>query len=361
MSLLLRHLGREIYLSIGLIFFALVALFSFMDFIHELGEMGKGQYHLGYVMLYVVLVIPGHIYELFPMAVLIGTILALVQMAASSELTVYRCSGVSPQRMIGILFLIAIPLVSLSLVIGEWVVPPSDRMAQRLSLVARKGQDTLKEFRSGVWLKDERSFVNVKNVMLDANLSNLTGVDIYRFDDSYHLQAITNAKRASFIAQGHWLLEEVSETQFSKEGVSVHAQPTMEWASALHPSIFSVLLVVPEQMSAYELYQFSSHLKDNRQKSARYEIAMWSKLVYPFSLMTMLLLALPFASYQRRTGGVGAMIFLGILMGLTFHVIGRLFASLGALNDWHPFISASAMTGLFLLLGGGMLWWTERR
>jgi lipopolysaccharide export system permease protein len=360
-NLLLRHLAREIYMSIGLVFFALVALFAFMDFIHELGEMGKGQYHIGYVLLFVALIVPGHIYELFPMAVLIGTILALVQMAASSELTVYRCSGVSPRRMMGALFLIAIPLLSFSLVLGEFIVPPSDRMAQKLSLLARKGQVALTEFRSGVWVKDERNFVNVKSVMLDTSLSNLTDVDIYLFDENYRLQAITNAKRASFIKEGSWLLEEVRETKFGKEGVSIQAQPSMEWASALHPSIFSVLLVVPEQMSAYELYQYSSHLKENRQKSARYEIAMWNKLVYPFTLLVMLLLALPFAWYHRRSGGIGPLVFLGILMGLAFHVFGRLFTTLGALNEWPAFLSSSAMTVLFLMLGMGMLWWAERR
>lgn len=361
MSLLFRHLSREIYMSIGLVFFALIALFSFMDFIHELGEMGKGDYHLGYVLLFVVLIIPGHIYELFPVAVLVGTILALVQMAASSELTVYRCSGVSPQKMVGILFLISLPLILTSIVLGEWVVPPSDSMAQRLSLQARKGQVALQEFRSGVWVKDEHSFVNVKSVMLDESLSNLSEVDIYRFDEKHHLTAITNAKRASFISEGRWQLDEVSETKFSKEGVSIRTQPRTEWRSSLHPSIFSVLLVVPEQMSAVELYQYSQHLKDNSQKSARYEIAMWNKLAYPLTLLVMLLLALPFASYHRRSGGVGSMVFLGILMGLAFHVIGRLFASLGALNNWPPFFSATAMTGVFLLLGAAMLWWTERR
>lgn len=361
MSLLLRHLAREIYTSIGLIFFALLALFSFMDFIHELGEMGKGQYHLGYVLLFVALIIPGHIYELFPVAVLVGTILALVQMAASSELTVYRCSGASPKKMIGILFLIAVPLLVFSLVLGEFVVPPSDRLAQKLSLMARKGQVALTEFRSGVWVKDERNFVNVKRVMLDTSLSNLSDVDIYRFDDSYRLQEIINAKGARFVKDGEWVLDDVRATRFSNGSVNLYAQPSMVWQSALHPSIFSVLLVVPEQMSAYELYQYSSHLKENRQKSARYEIAMWNKLVYPFTLLVMLLMALPFASYHRRSGGIGPMVFLGVLMGLAFHVVGRLFASLGALNEWPAFFSASAMTILFLFLGIGMLWWVERR
>jgi lipopolysaccharide export system permease protein len=358
MNLLTRYLGREIYFSIGLVFLALVMLFAFLDLIHELNAMGQGQYHLGYVLLFVLLTIPGHIYELFPVAVLIGTITALVQMAGSSELTVIRSSGASVWQMVGALFKIALPLVLLSFVCGELLAPPSERMAQQLRLKAQNAQVSLKEFRSGVWVKDERSFVNVKNVMPDTSLLN---IDIYRFDENYHLQAITNAKRANFIEQGVWQLEEVFETRFGKEGINTDMQPRQEWRSTLTPGILSVLLVVPEQMSAYDLYQYTGHLKENRQKSARYEIAMWNKLVDPLALLVMMLLALPFATYHRRAGGVGAMIFLGIVLGLVFHFVGRLFASLGALNDWQPFISATAMTGLFLLLGMLMLWWTERR
>jgi lipopolysaccharide export system permease protein len=358
MNLLTRYLGREIYLSIGVVFLALIMLFSFLDLIHELNAMGQGQYHLGYVLLFVILTIPGHIYELFPVAVLIGTIIALVQMAASSELTVFRSSGASIWQMIFALFKIALPLVILSFVCGELLAPPSERMAQQLRLKAQNAHVTLKEFRSGVWVKDGRDFVNVKYVMPDTSLSN---INIYQFDDTYHLQSITNAKRANFVEDGRWQLEDVLETRFDKEGASINAQPLQEWHSALNPSIFSVLLVVPEQMSAWSLYQYAEHLRDNRQKSARYEIAMWDKLVYPFALLVMMLLALPFASYHRRAGGIGAMVFMGIVLGLVFHFAGRLFASLGALNDWQPFFSATAMTGMFLLLGMAMLWWTERR
>jgi lipopolysaccharide export system permease protein len=358
MKLLTRYLGREIYFSIGLVFLALIMLFAFLDLIHELNAMGQGQYHLGYVLLFVILTIPGHIYELFPVAVLIGTITALVQLAGSSELTVIRSSGASLWQMVGALSKIAVPLVILSFVCGELLAPPSERMAQQLRLKAQNAQVSLKEFRSGVWVKDESSFVNVKNVMPDASLSD---IDIYRFDEAYHLQAITNAKRANFVDSGVWQLEDVRETLFSKGNINVDVQPQQEWHSTLTPAILSVLLVVPEQMSAYDLYVYTLHLKENHQKSSRYEIAMWDKLVNPLALLVMLLLALPFAAYHRRAGGVGAMIFLGIVLGLTFHFVGRLFASLGALNDWQPFVSATAMTGLFMLLGVLMLWWTERR
>lgn len=358
MRLLTAYLRREIYLSVGLVFLALIMLFAFLDLIHELNVMGRGQYHLGYVLLFVTLTIPSHIYELFPVAVLVGTIFALVQMSANSELTVYRASGASLWQMLGALAKIALPLVALSFISGEFIAPPSERMAQKLRLEAQNSQVALKEFRSGVWVKDEQSFVNVKDVMPDATMRN---IEVFHFDDAYHLETITRAKRADFIGSGRWQLQGVSETHFDRGEISLTEMDSREWQSVLTPNILSVLLVVPEQMSASDLYQYAEHLKENHQKSARYEIAMWNKLVYPFALLVMMVLALPFASHQRRSGGVSTMVFLGIVLGLVFHFVGRLFANLGALNDWQPVLSATAMTGLFLLLGVTLLWWSERR
>ena len=358
MRLLTRYLGREIYASIALVFAALLMLFSFLDLIHELSVIGRGDYHLGYVLLFVLLTVPSHIYDLFPVAILIGTIFALVQMAANSELVVYRSSGASLLQMVGALFKIGLPLVLLSYLCGELLAPTSERLAQGLRLKAQNAEVTLKEFRSGVWVKDERSFVNVKNVLPDTSLLN---VSIYEFDDSYHLRAITSAKRATFVEENRWQLEDVTQTHFNKQGTAVSSLANLEWCSVLNPDILGVLLVVPEQMSAWNLYQYTQHLRDNHQKTARFEIAMWNKLVYPFAILVMMLLALPFAAHHRREGGISAKIFAGIVLGLSFHFIGRLFASLGALNEWQPLLSAMAMPMLFLLLATIMLWFTERR
>ena len=358
MKLLNRYLAREIYASVALVFTALLMLFAFLDFIHELSVMGYGKYSLGYVLIFVALTIPGHIYELFPVAVLVGTILALVQMAARSEMTIYRASGASTMQMLGALGKIALPMIVVSFLCGEFLAPPSERMAQKLRLQAMNTQVSLQAFRSGVWVKDGHSFVNVKSVMPDTSLSD---IDIYNFDETFHLQTIVSAKRASYVQPGKWLLGEVLQTRFDKSGVTTLAAPSQDWQSSLTPGILSVMLVVPEQMSAYDLYKYAKHLKENKQQSARYEIAMWNKLIYPFALLVMMVLALPFASYQRRAGGVSVMVFMGIVLGLVFHFTGRLLASLGALNDWQPMVSATAMTGLFLVIGVVMLWWVERR
>lgn len=358
MTLLIRYLGREVYASTLLVFSALILLFAFLDLIHELNVMGQGQYHIGYVLLFVALTIPGHVQELFPVAVLVGTIVALVQMAASSELTVCRASGASLWQLLGALFRIALPLVVLSFVVSEFIAPPCERQAQKLRLQAQNAQVALQEFRSGVWVKDERSFVNVRNVMPD---SRLMDVNIYRFDEANRLAAITHAGRAFFVRAGQWRLEEVRETVFDAGRIEVHALPERDWLSALSPSVLSVLMVVPEQMSATDLYQYVQHLKGNGQQSARYEVAMWNKLVHPVALWVMMVLALPFALRHQRSGGVGGMVFAGIVLGLAFHFMGRLFGSLGALNGWPPLASVLTMPLLFLAVGGALLWWSERR
>ncbi len=358
MRLLTRYLAKEIYSSVALVFAALIMLFSFMDLIQELGEMGSANYHIGYVLLYVALIIPGHIYELFPLAALIGTIFAIVQMASNSELMVYRSSGASLKQMIGAIVEIGLPLVVVCFVFGEFIAPPSDHLAQELNLKAKNAPVALREFRSGVWAKDEHSFVNIRNVLPDSSLLN---VNIYEFDETYHLRAITSAQRAQYIKEDQWVLEGVRQTRFNAQGSTVNNQVKLEWRSTLNPRLLDVLLLLPEKMSSWDLYQYTKHLSDNHQKTARYEIAMWNKLVYPVAVLIMMLLALPFAAYHRREGGVSGKIFIGIVLGLSFHFGGKLFSSLGALNDWQPMLSATAISWMYLAVALLMMWQTERR
>ncbi|MFA7399107.1 MAG: LptF/LptG family permease, partial [Sideroxydans sp.] len=220
MNLLTRYLAKEIYLSVLMVFAALLMLFELLDLINQMNEMGDSSgYHMGYVLLFVLLTAPNHVYELFPVAVLIGTIFALVQMAANSELTVYRASGVSLKQMIYALLRIGLPFMIACFVVGEFVAPPSQHLAKQIKLKAKNANVSLSEFRSGVWVKDEGSFVNVKAVLHDTTL---LGVSIYQFDERYQLRSITAAERASYQNGQRWELTGVKQTKFSDTGATVN-------------------------------------------------------------------------------------------------------------------------------------------
>ncbi len=336
---------------------ALLMLYAFFDLIFELPQIGKGSYRLPQMFTFVALSLPGHIYQLFPISALIGTIFALTQLSTYSELTVMRASGYSLARIMKLLILIGAIFATINFIFGDVIAPYADRFAQKYRLQSMNAL-VAQEFRSGLWVKDAKTFVNVEEMLPDTTLRNLK---IYEFDDIHRLKSISLAKRGEYRGTNNWRISDVDQTLFSGNTVSLKKLTDATWNSVVTPEILSVLLVVPENMSVWNLFTYIDHLRENKQKTTRYEIAKWTKIIHPFALLVMMTLALPFAIYQRRSGGLSGKIFTGIMLGIGFYLLNRLFSNLGALNDWDPLLSAALPTLLFLFLAVGMMKFVERR
>jgi len=352
-----RYLAREIYASTLLVLAAFLALFAFFDLVNELGDVGKGNYQLYHAVGYVLLTLPGYVYELLPIAVLIGSLYALTLLARHSEITVLRASGLSTATLVLALMRIGALFVLLTFVVGEFIAPPAERAAQQLRLQAMSsvvGQ----QFRSGLWVKDEHAFVNVREVLPDTSLR---GIRIYQFDQNYQLLSISEAEAAHFQPPNSWQLANVAQTLFEGERVRVDRHAEVLWQSALSPDILTVLLVDPGRMSLVNLYLYTRHLTENRQKTQRYEIAMWKKVFYPMAALVMMILALPFGYLHDRLGNISFKVFSGVMLGVAFHMLNGLFSSLGVINSWPPLYAAVTPSILFLLAATAMIWWVERR
>ena len=259
------YLHREIFVAIVFVMAGFLALFAFFDLIGELGDLGKGQYRLQHALVFVLLSLPAHIYELSPIAVLIGALYALSRLASTSEFVVMRAAGVSPLNMVGMLVSVGVAMVLVTFLFGELVTPAAERMARVLKLRATSS-GLAQEFRSGLWVKDEQRFVNVRDVQPD---SRLLGVRIFQFDAQHRLASISVAAAGTFKGGNKWRLEDVVQTEFSGSGTSVHRIAQLDWESVLTPDMLSVLFVVPERMSVWNLFQYTRHLAENQQKTQR--------------------------------------------------------------------------------------------
>ncbi len=341
-----------------LVFLGLLSLFAFFDFIHEMGDLDQGRYHIGTALIYVVFSLPGRAYEILPVAVLIGALFSLSYFVSTSEYAVMRASGLSMRRTVTTLAQIGLILSALTFLFGEFVAPLSEQAAQKVRLKATTSNVIAQNFRSGLWVKDDNKFVNVTRVMPENVMHN---IKIYEFDSEYRLLTITRVKRGEYQKANLWLLKDITRTRFNQDTTEVENITEVIWHSVLSPSILNMLMVVPEQMSVWDLYSFIGHLRENRQDAARYEIALWQKLIYPFAVLVMIIMALPFANFRGRQVGVGAKIFLGIMLGLLFHLSNRLFGHVGLLNAWPPILSAILPTLLFLSLAILMLRKEEKR
>lgn len=357
MRLLARYLSGQVLVASGFVLLALLVLFAFFDVIQELGALGRNNYGLGQAAVVVMLNVPGHLYEILPVAVLIGTLFTLSRLVGNSEYAVMRVSGLSNWRVAGYFSVIGVLLSLLVLVVGEYVAPWSEQAAQRYKLLATHSV-VAQQFRSGLWVKDRSAFINVREVMPD---NTLRDIEIYGFDADGRLGWIRAAKEAHWRGGSIWDLQQVVETRFGTDGIRATRQAHQDWQSVLTPDILSVLLVAPEQMSARTLWRYVAHLKENGQKATRYELALWSKFINPFVIPIMMLIAMPFAIQGPRAGGTSTKIFIGILAGLGFHLLSRLFGHLGLLNDWPVVVVSVLPLLIFLAIALLGIRWVDRR
>lgn len=358
LNLYQRYVMREIFAAVLLVLLAFLALFSFFNFIDELRSVGQAGYTAAHAALFITLGLPGLVYELIPIATLIGTLYALSTLARHSEITVLRASGLATGELLTTLFRAAALLAALTFVVGEVVVPISERFGQEVKAKALSKVIAQSGFKSGLWIKDGRSFINIGKATPDARLES---VRIYRFDEHNVLLSVTDAEQGEFQPPDHWRLSHVVKTSLDGEVSHVERTDAEVWQSAVNPELLSVLMVAPERMSLYGLFNYTRHLSENRQTTGRYQIALWKKFVYPLAALVMVALALPFGYSHNRVGGVSLKIFAGVMLGILFYALNGLFSNLGVINAWPPFASATAPSALFLLMAMGMLWWVERR
>ena len=259
MKILNRYFWQETCITILMIMLGLLAMFSFFDLIQELDSLGRGSYGISKMLAFVLLSIPGHIYDVVPVAVLVGMMYSLGTLARNSELIIMRVSGLSLLNIAITLLKVGLLFTIITFFVGELITPISEKMAHRLRVKATDSV-LVQDFRSGLWVKDGNSFVNVETVLPDASLMN---IHIYEFDDNFKLRSISNAKQGDFDDE-RWGLSDVTQSKFNtfsqieQNNVQTQFFNKANWKSLIRPELLNVLLVAPEKMSAWNFRPLSS-------------------------------------------------------------------------------------------------------
>ncbi len=277
-----RLIYREVLLAVAFVALGFLALFFFFDFVDELPQVTRpdSNYRLAHGMLFVLLQVPNHLYELLPIAVLIGTIFVMARLAQSSEYTILRTSGLGPGRALRSLLGLGALFTLLTFAAGDYLAPAADRAAQ---LLKARYQGKLSIGQTGAWLKErqtERTYtVNVAALSPDGSLE---GVRIFESDLRGVMISMSQAQRAEF-GDAVWTLQDVQRVEFgaTASGTAVAAgqrQARVQWPTAITPEMVSVALRKPERMRTLDLFQYIRHLESNGQTSQRYEIEFWRKV-----------------------------------------------------------------------------------
>ncbi len=375
MVTLRKLLHREIMASVTYVALSFLALFSFFDLVEELGDVGKGAagkvYKLSNAALHTLMWTPNRLYELMPIAVLIGCIVVMARFAQSSEFTILRTSGMGPWRALRSLLSLGLLFTLLTFAIGDYIAPASTRAAQLIKS-RYTGQITVGQ--TGAWLKERQPFssfaVNVGALSNDGKMSN---IKIFEFNSKGQIISTLQAAKGEFANDDSWTLRGVKRSEFMIQGTDdknasqnsrvLHDSTAQDyrWPTSLSAEMVSVALLKPERMRTIDLYQYTQHLQANGQTSQRYEIEFWRKVFYPLSCMVMVVLALPFAYLHFRSGSISGYVFIGVLIGISFFLLNNVFGYVGNLNNWEPWFAAAVPGILYSLASLAAFGWLVLR
>lgn len=377
-----RLLYGQILSSVLFATLAFLALFFFFDLIEELQRVGRNGYTLSSALWTCALALPSHLYDVFPITLLMGTIMALSRLAQTSEFTILRTGGLGPGRALGLLTSLGMAGVILMMAIGEWLVPWSEQMTSLHKAQFRQGQ-ALKLGQGGAWLRERAGASTPQGHQVTINVGSALGEDrfqdvrIFEFDAAGHLVRRVTARNARIEASqqanaaSRWQLQGVVDTRWqsapaagSEEiGMTLVAEQrldTLVWSSEMAPQVVAASVLPIDTMSTGALWRYTRHLAANAQAAQKYELQFWKKAFAPLACLVMVALALPFAYLQARSGGISMKVFGGIMLGISFVLVNHITSHLGLLHQWQPWLAAILPSLVYTLLSLSAFTWLVR-
>ena len=358
-----RYIYRQILLAVLFVSIGFLALFFFFDTVSELSFAGRNNhdYSPSSAMLYVGLLLPSHAYELLPITVLIGSIYVMSSMAQSSEFTILRTSGLSPAQALRTLLWLGLGFAVLTFVLGDYVAPASERMAQQQK-AAIEGK--LTTGRTGAWMKerlgDHDRIVNVQELLPTGEMRQ---VRIFDFNPPGLLQEVIRAESATLEGE-HWQLRQVERSTVipdnERQQLDRAIQDSMPLATTIRQDMVSSALLDPDRMSTLDLYTYINHLQSNKQSAQSYQIKFWHKVFYPFSCLVMMMLALPFAYLHFRSGAISSAVFGGVIVGISFFLLNNVFGYIGNVNGLMPWLAALTPSLIYTAISLAAFAWLVR-
>jgi len=344
------YIARNVVTASLVVIIAIVGLDVIFTLVDELDNI-KGNYTIADVLLFGGMRIPRRIYEYMPMACLIGCLAGLGTMAANSELTVMRAAGISINRIVLAVLKPMAVIMLISMLLGEYVVPNLERIAQAHKAVAQGAADSFSNKGKGYWHREGNTFMRFNAVEPGGVLH---GITRYEFNDNNELNAVVYAKRALY-QRSYWQMENVVTTHVEEQRTWQDTATTQRWDTDLTPEKLSVVIITPRDMSISGLYQYANYLDEQGLNSDNYMLSFWRKVTQPLSTFALVILGISFIFGPLRSVTPGYRIFSGIVVGMIYKYAEEILSPASIVFGFEPIWASIVPIAVCFVLGTALM------
>ncbi|NLQ18045.1 LPS export ABC transporter permease LptG [Marinomonas sp. M1K-6] len=340
-----KYIASSVLWAFLIVVVVLLGLDFALTFIEQIKKVND-DYTIQSLLQVILYRLPGKLAEYIPVASLIGTLMGLGTLAATSELTVMRAAGM-PIWRIGFAACQPILLVSLlGMAISEFVAPTAEQKANLIEKFQQQENDTF-SLTGGVWLKADNNFVYI-----DAadNTGKLYGIDIYA-PEQQQLKYTKSAESAQHIQGTQWQLNKVTETYFFADRIETKRHEHEDWNVSIKPEYLFLASQEPSALSLSQLLDYHRYLHQQKLDGSQYELEFWITALRPIASLALVLVALSSVFGPLRSSTMGGRIFSGVIIGLAFQNALNLFGRMSIAVSFPPIIGVSIPIIICLLAG----------
>jgi len=350
MSLLDKYISKTWLRLLILCLCGFIGLYLVIDMIEKIPRFLRAGAGADDVLQYFIWKLPEIVSRTATFSILMATLLTLSVLSRDSEIIAMRSCGIS-------LLKISMPMLTLGFVASillllnaEMLLPSTYVKTEQIDRIKiKKKDDNLTFKRNNIWFRSE--FLILQARLFEPKTRTLSGVVVWEVDALMNPVSRIDADTAVY-QEGQWMVPSAVQKNFIAP-VGFEAKPVPKMAVDLKLKIedLQVLDRDADNMSLLVLKEYADNLKRGGYQAYRYYTLMHTKIATPFAALIMVLLGIPFALRNSRSGGITMGIGASIGISFAYFVVNAVLLSYGRSGVLTPVVAAWGANVIFMLGG----------
>ncbi len=350
MTILDRYIARAWLRLLALCLGSFVAVYLVLDMMDKIPRFIRAGGQAGDMLLFFVCKLPEMVGQTASFSILMATLLTLGLFSRNSEIIAMRSCGVSLLRISLPMLVLGLAVSLLLLANTELVVPKSYERMEYIERVLIRKQGINAVFkRNNIWFRSDAMIVQAQ--LFEPQEKTLKGVIIWNVDGTMNPLGRIDAEAAEY-RDGRWRLRNATIKEFGGgTGFTMKRVPVMESSLALKIDDLKVLDNNADNLSYRKLNEYAENLRRGGYHAFRYLTMMHAKLSAPFAAFVMVILGIPFAFRNSRSGGIALGIGASVAIGFAYFVVNAVLLSYGRSGVLPPVVAAWGANLMFIAGG----------
>jgi lipopolysaccharide export system permease protein len=321
-----------------------VFLFILFDFIHK-----TTKYFVEYkprtedILQYYLFQIPTQVAQALPIAGLLASVICMILLSRTNEITAMRAAGMGPAR-IGLPLAAGGMILSVtSMILGEIIVP---RFAQKVHYVQQvqiEGEKDEQIADGARWVRQGQLLVNFHD--FDPITQTLTRLKLIDVRPNFRPSNAVEAEFAIFEpVTKKWRLAGIKIMTFRRNGTleKVEGRRSLELDLPIEPVKLRKDRRKANELSIRELKELIDRGEQSGVDRVPYRVEYHGKFAYPFAAFVVSLIGLKFGYKSERATETAKGVLVAFFVGISYWFVLSAGRALGLRGDIHPFLAAWA-------------------